>query len=152
MRDKRADDQEPDAALLRRLYEEDGASLRAIARRFGWSYRTARRNVRAAGVALRRRGRPPAPLLLTSADAAILRRLLAAAGARRLARLLHLDADILQALTAQTMPPSARATQARDWSAAGVPADEIARRLGCSRRTVQRIMRRVRIRLPDTTG
>jgi len=146
----RAADREPDAPTLRRLYEE-GYSLRAIAQRFGWSYRTTRRNVQAAGVALRRRGPPPAPLLLTSDDVAVLRRMHAAVGARRLARLLHLDADILQALAAPSTPPPAP-TAAPDRFAAGMTLDELARQLGCSRRTVQRILRRARIRLSDASG
>jgi len=144
-----AADREPDAPTLRRLYEE-GCSLRAIAQRFGWSYRTTRRNVQAAGVALRRRGPQPAPLLLTSDDVAVLRRMHAAVGACRLARLLHLDADILQALAAP--PPPAPPAAALDRFAAGMTLDELARQLGCSRRTVQRILRRARIRLSDASG
>ena len=146
----RAADREPDAPTLRRLYAE-GYSLRAIAQRFGWSYRTTRRNVQAAGVALRRRGPPPAPLRLTSDDVAVLRRMHAAVGARPLARLLHLDADILQALAAPSTPPPAP-TAALDRFAAGMTLDELARQLGCSRRTVQRMLRRARIRLSDASG
>jgi|YNPMSStandDraft_2_1061718.scaffolds.fasta_scaffold01402_1 DNA-directed RNA polymerase specialized sigma24 family protein len=147
----RAADREPDAPTLRRLYAE-GYSLRAIAQRFGWSYRTTRRNVQAAGVALRRRGPPPAPLRLTSDDVAVLRRMHAAVGARPLARLLHLDADILQALAAPPTPPAAPAAAALDRFAAGMTLDELARQLGCSRRTVQRMLRRARIRLSDASG
>jgi DNA-directed RNA polymerase specialized sigma24 family protein len=146
----RAADREPDAPTLRRLYAE-GYSLRAIAQRFGWSYRTTRRNVQAAGVALRRRGPPPAPLRLTSDDVAVLRRMHAAVGARPLARLLHLDADILQALAAPSTPPSPPSA-ALDRFAAGMTLDELARQLGCSRRTVQRMLRRARIRLSDASG
>jgi len=41
---------------------------------------------------------------------------------------------------------------ALDRFAAGMTLDELARQLGCSRRTVQRILRRARIRLSDASG
>lgn len=137
----------PDAATLRALYDS-GMSLRALAARYGWSYRTARQRVLASGATLRPRGVPPQPVVITAADRQQVQRLIAAVGVRRVAQVLHLDADLVHVLGSAWDPAAPSAAQVLAVArgvAQGTTIAALARELGCSPRTIARLLRRARV-------